>query len=63
MQIKAQLNDPKSQKRIDSGKKGYIHSTLSLSVFLSDVLKDVSFHHRLNCGLAVSLATIQDCFL
>jgi hypothetical protein len=44
-------------------KKGYIHSNLSLSVFLSDMLKDVPFHHRLNYGLTVSLTTIQDGFL
>jgi hypothetical protein len=52
----------KSQKRAYSGKKGYLHSNLSLSVFLSDRLKDVPFHHRLNYGLAVSLTRIPDCF-
>ena len=41
-------------------KNGYIYSNFSLSVFWSDMLKDVPFHHRLNYGLAVSLTTIQD---
>jgi hypothetical protein len=38
--------------------KGYIHSNFSRSVFLSDMLKNVPFHHRLNDRLTVSLATI-----